>query len=160
MQLGFIWLWLAIKHRRVCFYSKSILSISKQKRLLQLLLLPNFLDSERDIGHQKRQISTELLTGPVVSYQTRFCLDSCTPVRLHVSQGLSSLLPIASRGFHCIACRATEDSSFRRICLIQPHIIRYSIGPINVKSASEATVHKDLKFGGDWFGDFPSAWTI
>ena len=38
--------------------------------------------------------------------------------------------------------------------------IRYSIGPINVKNPSEARVHKDLKFGGNWFGDSPSAWTI
>ena len=43
-----------------------------------LLLLLSFLDSDGDIGHQQRQLSTELLTGPVVSNQARVCLDSCT----------------------------------------------------------------------------------
>ena len=42
-------------------------------------LLLSFLDPDRNIGHQQHQLSTELLTGPVVSNQARFCLDSCTP---------------------------------------------------------------------------------
>ena len=45
------------------------------------IILLNFLDLDRDIGHQQRQLSNELLTGPVVSYQTIFhlmpeCLDT------------------------------------------------------------------------------------
>ena len=46
-----------------------------------LLLRLSFLDPNREMGHQQRQ----LLIGPVVSNQARFCLDSCT-VRLQVSQ--------------------------------------------------------------------------
>ena len=97
-------------------------------------------------------------------------LHSLFTVRLQVSQGHPFYLPIPSIGFHCIACRATEDSSFRRpnpaqflsfidhinllhIRHFQQIHSRYSIGPINVKIASEATVHKDLKFGGNWFGE-------
>ena len=38
--------------------------------------LLSFLDPNLDIGHEQRQLSTELLTGPVVSNQARFCLDS------------------------------------------------------------------------------------
>ena len=44
-------------------------------------------------------------------------------VRLHVSQGLQiPICPIPSRGFHCIACKATVGSSYRRVCPIQPHL--------------------------------------
>ena len=49
------------------------------------LLLLSFLDSDRDIGHQQCQLSTELLTGSVVSNQARFCLDCCTPFPQFVS---------------------------------------------------------------------------
>ena len=72
------------------------------------------------IGHQQRQLSTELLTG---SDQVLFrFLYSLSAVRLHVSQSLLFLLPIPSRGFHCIACRITDHSSFRRVCPIQPDL--------------------------------------
>ena len=47
--------------------------------LKYILLLLSFLDPDRNIGYQQCQLSTELLTGPVVSNQARFCLDSCTP---------------------------------------------------------------------------------
>ena len=53
--------------------------------------LLSFLDPDRDIRHQQRQIYTELLTGPVVSNQARFCLDSCTFTALGV-QNLQILL--------------------------------------------------------------------
>ena len=49
-------------------------------------------------------------------------LHSLSRVRLHVTQGLPFLLPIPIRGFYCIACPATEDSFFRKICPIQPHL--------------------------------------
>ena len=49
-------------------------------------------------------------------------LHSLSTVRLHVSQGLPFLVPIPSREFHCIACRATEDSYFHRVFSIQPHL--------------------------------------
>ena len=57
------------------------------------------------------------------SGQVLFRLErECSTVRLHISQGFPFLLPIPSRGFHCIACRATEFSSFRKVCPIQPHL--------------------------------------
>ena len=51
-----------------------------------LLLLLSFLDRDRNIGHQQRQLCTELLTRPVVSNQARLCLDSCTPFPQFVSR--------------------------------------------------------------------------
>ena len=43
-------------------------------------------DPKRDIGHQQRQLATELLTGPVVSYQTRFCLEGLTKALLIIKK--------------------------------------------------------------------------
>ena len=59
------------------------------KNLQQLFLLLDFLDPNRD---QQRQLCTELLTGPVVSNQTRFCLHSCTafPQFVFTSRRVSS----------------------------------------------------------------------
>ena len=46
--------------------------------IADFILLLSCLDPDRDIGNQQCQLSTQLLTGPVVANQTRFCLDSCT----------------------------------------------------------------------------------
>ena len=83
-----------------------------------------------------RQLSIEFLTVPVVSNQTRFCLDSCTFFHSsspHLAES-PFLLPIPSRGFQFIACRATEDSSFRRVCPIQPHLCLLMTTSISYKS--------------------------
>ena len=50
-----------------------------------IALVLTYSSSDRDIEHQQHQLSTELLNGPVVSYQTKFCLDSCTPFPQFVS---------------------------------------------------------------------------
>ena len=62
-------------------------NIDQQEKLAvdPSLLLLSFLDPDRDIGHQQRQLSTDLLNGAVVSNQTRFYLDSCTAFPQYVS---------------------------------------------------------------------------
>ena len=62
-------------------------------------------------------------------------LHSISTVRLHVWQGFPFRHPIPSRGFYCIACRANEDSSFRRVCPIQPHLCLLMITSICYISA-------------------------
>ena len=139
----------------------------------QFLLFLNFLDRDRDIGKQQRQLTTGFFTGPVVSYQIMFCLDSCTPfvqfvstsrrvspffsqyhqednitqlvgpLKTHLFAGYAQSSPFLILMVTSICCIDSFQNHFQQIHM------RYIIRPINVKNAMEATVHKDLKFRGD-----------
>ena len=116
------------------------------------LLLLSFLNPYRNIGHQQRQLFTELLTGPVVSNQARFCLDSCTPFPQFVSTP-HKMTPFFTQyhleGFIAQLVGPLKIQLFAEYAQSSPiyafndHInllhfqqihIRYSIWPINVKN--------------------------
>ena len=123
----------------VVLSSRKCGSYKQQYKNTFLLLLLSFLDPDRDIGHQQRQLATELLTGPVVSNQARFCLDSCTPFpqvvstshrvfpffsQYHLEDSIAQL--VGSMKIHLFA-------GGRRF--IQPHLCLLMITSICCKSA-------------------------
>ena len=110
-------------------------------------------------------------TSCFISDQVWFgCLHSFSIVHLNVSQGsvLTSpntiqKIPLHSLSVHWRLIFSQRLPNPAPFVPINNHInihIRYSVGPINVKNAYKTSVHKDLKFDVDWFGDFPSALTI
>ena len=99
------------------FHQFSLTLIFNQNILKQSSSLRKFLDPDRSSTtptlHRTLDWASCFKSGQVL---IRF-LHSLSTVRLHVSHGLPFLHPIPS-----VACLATEDSYFRRVCPIQPHL--------------------------------------
>ena len=95
----------------------------------------------------KNALTTLDWTKCLISDQVlfRFLHSSLSTVRLQVLQNPPFLLPIPCRRFHCIAYRATEDSS--RVCPIQLHLCLLIITSICCISAIFSRFTLDIVLG-------------